>query len=366
MTRPSAARRTFARIWQRLRGTRRSPLRVASAVALGLFIGCLPVYGLHFVLCAALCLPLGLDLVLAYLVANISNPLVAPFLITLEVLVGSFVLTGHPAAFTLAQAKQTGFFGFVWQAGVGSVFVGGALAAIGASVAYAVSRGSAASSAPESEEDLLEAALLRTVARYAAAAPGDRFQVLGKLRTDPLTEMLAALPRDLGRVLDAGAGRGQFGLFLLEMGACQALLGFDGDARKVSVAQLAAGSGARFERRDLLDLPSEPTDTVLLFDVLHYLPNSEQDALLRTLGERAPVRRILIRELDARPGARSAFTRLGEWFAKCFGLHRGRAGRHYRPAAELVAVLSALGFSSEVRGASQGTPFGNVLIVATR
>src|SRR6187431_3518064 len=107
-----ALRRNWTLIWRRLRGGRQSPARVALAVALGLFIGCLPVYGLHFLLCLLVCLPLGLDLVLAYLVANISNPLIAPFLITLEVEIGSLLSTGHHAAFTLDQAKQNGILGF--------------------------------------------------------------------------------------------------------------------------------------------------------------------------------------------------------------------------------------------------------------
>src|SRR4051812_40229874 len=124
----------WARIWRRLRGDRQSPGRIALAVALGLFIGCLPVYGLHFVLCLLVCLPLGLDLVLAYLVANISNPLFAPFLITLEVEIGSLLSTGHHAGFTLEQAKQTGVLGFVFQAGLGSLFVGAGLGALGAGV----------------------------------------------------------------------------------------------------------------------------------------------------------------------------------------------------------------------------------------
>src|SRR5450755_4639629 len=151
----SAASGLLWRIWQRLRGTRQSPSRVALAVAIGLFIGCLPLYGAHFLLCSLICVPFGLDLLLCYLVANISNPLVAPFLITLEVELGSLVTTGQHAAFTLARAKQTGFLGFVWQAGVGSVFVGSGLAALGAAIAYAVAGKSKDSAVNGSDSDAL-------------------------------------------------------------------------------------------------------------------------------------------------------------------------------------------------------------------
>jgi len=363
MTSPGAARLRFGRVWRRLRGGRQSPARLATAVAAGLFIGSLPLYGLHFLLCLLLCVPLGLDFVVAYLAANISNPFVAPFLITLEVEVGSLLTTGQHAAFTLARAKQTGILGFAWQAGVGSVLVGAGLAALGGSAAYAVAR--ACKGEEPAGDEPFDAAIERTIARYARAPIADRFYVAGKLRSDPLARMLSELPGDFGRVLDAGAGRGQFGLLLLELGRCRQIRGLDADPRKVRVARAAAGDAARFEFGDLLDLPECELDTVLLIDVLHYLPFAEQGELLLRVAGRVQSGRILIRELDGVRGARSFVTRAGEWFAKLTGYNRGRATRAYRPASEIVAELTRLGFSCQVRGASVGTPFGNVLIVAT-
>jgi uncharacterized protein (DUF2062 family)/2-polyprenyl-3-methyl-5-hydroxy-6-metoxy-1,4-benzoquinol methylase len=368
MTR-SAARGLLSRIWRRLRGTRQSPPRVALAVALGLFIGCLPVYGLHFLLCSLICVPFGLDLLLCYLVANISNPLVAPFLVTLEVELGSLVTTGQHAAFTLARARQTGILGFVWQAGVGSVFVGSGLAALGAAIAYAVASRAkhTTSDAPTADRvDELEAATLRTIERYRGAPIADRIYVAAKLRSDPLTRLLAGLPGEFGRVLDAGAGRGQFGLFLSELGRAAEVRGFDSDARKIGVAQVAAADAAHFEVQGALEFATRDVDTLLLADVLHYLPSAEQDELLRRAALCVKHGRILIRELDAVPSRRSAVTRAFEWFAKISGYNRGGAGRYYRPASELLAQLSSAGFSCEVLSASEGTPFGNVLIVATR
>lgn len=364
-----AVRRHLARIWRRLRGERQSPARVSLAVALGLFIGCLPVYGLHFVLCSLVCLPFGLDLVLAYLVANISNPLVAPFLITLEVEVGSLVSSGHHAAFSLQRARQTGILGFVLQAGIGSVIVGLVLGAAGSAIAYAIARkrGATDTTTKDDERDNdRDSALQRTIRRYHSAPVGDRIYVAMKLNTDPLTRLLAELRGDLGRVLDAGAGRGQFGLFLQELGRCRELYGFDSDARKIDIAGRAGGDTAHFETCDLLELPQREFDTLLLLDVLHYLTLPDQDELLRRAVRCVPSGRIVIRELDAGDAARSTITRAFEWIAKISGYNRGRAGRHYRPARQIVDQLTGNGFSCEVLGASEGTPFANVLIVAAR
>src|SRR6188768_3877149 len=353
-----ALRRSLSKIWRRLRGERQSPARVALAVALGLFIGCLPVYGLHFVLCMLVCLPLGLDLVLAYLVANISNPLLAPFLITLEVEVGSLVSSGEHAAFTLERARETGILGFVFQAGIGSVIVGAVLGALGSALAYAIAqrRSASAAVAPELDaEGELDAALQRTIERYRTAPIGDRIYVAMKLKSDPLTQLLAELSGDFGRVLDAAAGRGQFGLFLWELRRCSALYGFDSDARKLAIAERAAAEDGCFERLDLLELGERKADTLLLIDVLHYLPFAEQDELLRRAARCVPRGRIVIRELDAGGGTRSAITRGFEWIAKISGYNRGRAGRYYRPARQIVDQLTESGSSCAVSGASQGT-----------
>jgi 2-polyprenyl-3-methyl-5-hydroxy-6-metoxy-1,4-benzoquinol methylase len=153
------------------------------------------------------------------------------------------------------------------------------------------------------------------------------------------------------------------GLLLLELGRASSVSGVDSDARKIHVAR-SAGPEAEFRVGDVARVELSPADTVLLVDVLHYLPLNEQDDLLRAsaraVGERG---RLLVRELDADPSARSSVTRAFEWFARKIGLNRGRAS-HYRSALELTRVLEEAGLRCRVQGASERTPFANVLIVA--
>ena len=350
-------------LWQRLRGTPGSPWRAALAVAFGLFIGCQPLYGLHFVLVLAVCVPLRLDAVLSYLAANISNPLVAPFLIFAEVETGAYLLTGHFVAFDVERARATGAAGFAGQLLIGSLVVGALLALLGFAVAWLLaSRRSAARAAAPPRDDV-EAAAERTRARYTTAPVADRYYVAGKLAFDPVFRLLSSLEGDFGRVLDLGCGRGQLGLLLLELGRASSVSGIDSDARKIDVAR-SAGPEAEFRVGDVARVELRPADTVLLVDVLHYLPLNEQDDLLRAsaraVGERG---RLLLRELDADPSARSSVTRAFEWFARKIGLNRGRAS-HYRSALELTRVLEEAGLRCRVQGASERTPFANVLIVA--
>jgi 2-polyprenyl-3-methyl-5-hydroxy-6-metoxy-1,4-benzoquinol methylase/uncharacterized protein (DUF2062 family) len=350
------------RLWRRLRGTAGSPVRAALAVALGLFIGCQPLYGLHFVLVLAVCLPLGLDAVLCYLAANISNPFIAPFLVATEIEVGAFAATGHFVAFDTAQAKLMGASGFAQYLFVGSALLGAVLAALGFCVAWFVAARRQARSVLAAS-DPFERAVGRTRARYAAAGLGDRCYVASKLAFDPVCRLAVELEGSLGRVLDLGCGRGQLSLLLLECGLATSVIGFDSDARKIEVAR-AAGPEASFAVADLSATPLGQADTVLLIDVLHYLPLAEQDALLTAAARAlAPGGRLLVRELDAGRSLRSALTRANEWLARKTGFNRGRASQ-YRPARELTTLLEGQGLPCEVQGASERTPFANVLIVA--
>jgi 2-polyprenyl-3-methyl-5-hydroxy-6-metoxy-1,4-benzoquinol methylase/uncharacterized protein (DUF2062 family) len=351
-------------LWRRLRGTPGSALRAGAAVAIGLFIGCQPLYGLHLVLVLLVCVPLRLDAVLAYLAANISNPLVAPFLIFSEVEAGAYLLTGRLVAFDVEQARATGAAGFAQQLMVGSVALGAVLALVGFGLAWLVaSRRSKRGDVGVDAVSETERALERTRARYAGVRHADRYYVAGKLAFDPVFELIAGLSGSFGRVLDVGCGRGQLGLFLHELGRAAEVTGFDSDARKIDVAR-SAFPEARFVVGDAVELELPPADTILLVDVLHYLPLAEQDALLAAATRAvAPGGRVLVRELDADPSARSAITRLFEWVARKTGLNRGRA-THYRAASELTRLLERAGLPCRVEGASERTPFGNVLIVA--
>jgi len=350
-------------LWQRLRGTPGSAVRAAVAVAVGLFIGCQPLYGLHLVLVMAVCVPLKLDAVLAYLAANISNPLVAPFLIFSEVEVGAYLTTGRFAEFDVTQARARGALGFARQLLVGGVVVGAAVAACGFGIAwFFASRRGAAGAAASPPAESFEAAVERTRARYENAKPAHRYYVVGKLAFDPVFKLLSELTQ-LGRVLDLGCGRGQLSLLLLELGHATHVTGFDSDAAKIDVAQ-AAGPEADFRVADVAHTELPPADTILLIDVLHYLPLAEQDALLlAAVRALAPGGRLLVRELDGDPSARSVVTRAFEWWGRKIGLNRGRATA-YRPARAVTELLAGAGLPCRVQGASERTPFANVLIVA--
>jgi len=356
---PRGAKDRLRALFERLRGEK-SPVRAGLSLALGVFIGCLPLYGLHLPLCLLLCVPLRLDAVLAYIGANVSNPFFAPVLVGLELQVGSLILNGDPFALDLEVARSKGVLNIAREAIVGSVVVGAALGFVSGSVAYTFARARGRSRGPA-----LDAAVRRTAARYAGARLGDRIYVQLKLRMDPSLREIAALG-PLGVVVDAGCGRGQLGLALRELGLVTTLRGFDFDARKVAVAAAAAREDGRFEPADLTNADFGQADTILLVDVLHYLPVEEQDRLLARASERlrAPGR-LIVREIERRASPSSWFARGLEAILTRTGYNRTASALAFRSAQSIAERLAALGLECRVRDGGAGTPFDNHLIVAS-
>jgi uncharacterized protein (DUF2062 family) len=333
-----------------------SPFELGVSVAIGLFVGSLPLYGLHFPLCLLACWPFGLDVVAAYLAAQISNPWFAPFLLALEARIGAFVL-GRRAP--RLEELGLGQLGELFESTlVGGLILGVALAVVGGGVTWFVAARTRRSVSRPFEH---------TIGRYSGQSRADRWYVDIKLRTDPVVQQLSELG-SLGRTIDAGSGRGQIGLWLLDQEKLTRLEGFDPDARKVEVARSAAGADAIYSVGDLQGFHPGlgQADTVLLIDVLHYLAPGEQRAALgRAKSWLLPRGRLIVREVDARPGLKSAFTRGLERLATAVRYNRAARPLGFRPLRELVGELESLGFRCELAGDSLGTPFDNALIVAT-
>jgi uncharacterized protein (DUF2062 family) len=124
---------TLRALWRRLRGEKLTPGRAAASVALGIFVGCLPLYGFQFWLALAVALPLKLDYPLALLSTLVANPVTMPFLIVLEVEIGALIVEGHWLPFSLSAIRQN-WVGALGYATLGSILLGALLAGLGAGI----------------------------------------------------------------------------------------------------------------------------------------------------------------------------------------------------------------------------------------
>ena len=225
------------------------------------------------------------------------------------------------------------------------------------------------------------------VARASASyRPAGRFALnfaRGKLRWDPVFRhlLVQGLIAPEARVLDIGCGQGLLAS-LLEAAADEArrgrwpdgwappprgvrLTGIELSEREVARARDALGDGAEFVCGDMRSVAFPPADTVVILDVLHYVERREQDEVLArvraALHERGT---LLLRVGDA--AARRRFA-VSQWVDRLVLLLRGCRARpeNGRTVSEWIAQLVSLGFQVSEQPMSQGTPFANVLLVAT-
>ncbi len=362
---------------------------------MGVFVGATPLYGLHLPLVLAIAVRLRLDAIVAYAAANVSNPLVSPFLVAFELHVGAQLLS-RPGPFAaterdLASALAHGPL----ELALGAVVVGAGLAVVvGPLVALGVATkrtlfgtGAAPRYALPSGAPAWVRAAERVAERYAVGLEADAgvnayaatrahfHYVRIKLATDPVAQLVASSAGEregaLGEVLDLGAGRGQLAIALVELRRAKRVVGVDWDGAKVEAGRRAIAAGPTLPielvERDVRLFETDATfDTVLLIDVLHYLALDEQDALLeRAARAVASGGRIVVREADTERGLRSVLTRLEERVFTALGVNRGERVE-LRSARSIADRLSSHGLSARVLPAWGRTPFSNVAIVAER
>ncbi len=378
------ARRAFVE----LRGGRLSPGRGAAAVAIGLFVGCQPIFGCHLPVIVLLCLWLRLDALIAYVAANVSNPFMAPAIVTAEVQIGALLRTGEWLRFDHALSRSAAA-AFARDLAVGAPVFGLGLGVAGGALAFVLltaSRALRPEGAPRDPYRLPDdappwvRAVERVAGRYApsdgaTAAERSRFHyVRTKLLGDPVARLVADVEGEadgvLGEVLDIGTGRGQLPILLVELGRATCARGVDWDLAKVEAGNKAVYAGTPLEVQlspgDARTAPFEPADTVLLIDLLHYFTPEEQDAILARAADAVrPGGRLLVREADTDRGWRSQVTLLEERIFTAVRFNRGERV-HFRSAETIVELLSARGLWCEVQPAWGATPFSNVLIVARR
>jgi SAM-dependent methyltransferase len=374
----------------------------------GVFIGCTPFYGFHLLLCIAAAWLFKLNQVKTYLASHVSLPGIWPLLVIAELQLGRFLRGSPPLALRVSEIRHLDVRRFFVDLLLGSTVVGLVLGAAFAWVTHRVVQRTRRQ--PE-----VEALLERAARPYVEAGMIQWEFVRGKLRHDPLYFGLlrrGSLPSE-GRLLDLGCGRGIL-FSLLEAARRQAahgdyppgwseppgqleLFGIEGRAkaaRTAATALRAAAEGvgdperptdpaavihpappddpphlplrAEVVHADLRETELPPADVVTLFDVLHYLPAAAQEELLdRIAACLEPGGLLLIREADAAGGGAFWRTRAAERLCAIF---RGdlRQRFHYRSRADWQSLLAARGFQVEAAPMSQGTPYANVLIEATK
>ena len=360
---PARRRPWFRRLYITLRTEHTSPLKVALAVALGVFVGVSPLWGLHFALCVLLATAFRLNRVLGYAAANIGNPLTAAPILFAELQVGHRVMQGSWLPIAIENIQAAGLQGLVTSLLVGSLLVGLALGSVIGAVSWAITLWGRHH---EDYRDLADAIVLR----YVDVSIRDAEAARAVLLRDPLYPFLLEEGFHLEghRILDLGCGRGIAGALVGLYGGTGSYIGVDAAERYIRTARqvLDEFPGCQVVASDLRDFDPPPADVVIVNDVLRYLPFGAQDALLRRIARAiSPGARVFVREKNAGGGWRFRLAALADTVTT-WRPGRVHAGLHYRRAEDLRNALLAAGFTVRDRALARSTSPVWVLFEATR
>lgn len=357
-------------------------------MALGTFIGCLPIFGFHLPVVLLLCLRFRLDGALAYVAANISNPFMAPLLIASEVQVGAICIEGELPELGEAMQLSHAIRSFPKYLLLGAPIVGlalGILLGISAWITTLLKRrwfgkGTRPVYALPANAPAWVTAVERVAGRYSPpedkspAAKAQFNYVRIKLLMDPIAKLVTNIAEKvsggLGEVFDIGTGRGQLPILLVELGCATRGAGVDWDETKIRDGAKAANRTpplpVELSQGDARTAEVEQADTVLLIDLLHYFKIEEQDLILRRAARAVRAGgRLLVREADTERGWRSWATLFEEKLFTFLRFNRGERVK-FRPAKDLARVMEDEGLSVTVTPAWGKTPFSNVLLLGVR
>lgn len=172
-----------------------------------------------------------------------------------------------------------------------------------------------------------------------------------------------------GRIVDLGCGNGLFS-FILRLGSAgRAITGIDLDARKIRVAEKAAGPhpGIAFRAGNIVETDYPAADVFCLIDVFYLIPPAGQDEIIRKCSDSLPPGgRLIIKEMDDRPRWKSGWNRFQETLAvKVIGFTLG--GKfHFRSAAAWEEVLRRYGFSVRIERLDRGYWYPHILLIAQK
>jgi uncharacterized protein (DUF2062 family) len=365
------------RLFRDLRTEGGGRVREALALGVGAFVGCLPFYGFHLLLVAGIGWLLGLNRLRMYVAANISNPLVAPVLILLEIQSGAWLRRGDFHDLTLDAVRRTDPWVFGGDLLLGSVAVG---VILGAAV-VAATLATVAHTPPLPAH--VDAAFTAAVDRYLEHSLTAWEFARGKLRRDPVYRALieGALPS--GETLaDIGCGQGLALAAVVESarlvrerrwpdeaGAAPVfarVVGIESRRRVAGLAARALGQDARIVHAFAPDGLPPSISSALLLDVLHLMTRADQERLLAAIAERLDSDGVvLVREADAAGGWRFQAVRVGNRL-KNLAVGNWRQTFHFRTGDEWHQFFAANGWAVTRQPMREGTPFANVLFRLSR
>jgi len=117
---------------------------------------------------------------------------------------------------------------------------------------------------------------------YIYKGPALEWHARIRLRLEKNYQLIAGYAPRHGEILDLGCGYGFLSHMLALTSPDRKITGIDYDEEKIQVARsgFLSSTGLKFEVADIRSYDILPKDCIILIDVLHYLPEADQEQLL--------------------------------------------------------------------------------------
>jgi 2-polyprenyl-3-methyl-5-hydroxy-6-metoxy-1,4-benzoquinol methylase len=189
-----------------------------------------------------------------------------------------------------------------------------------------------------------------------------RFWILRQRFLDEVGQYLPAR----GRVLDLGCGFGLFSLYYASVSPGLDIEGLDLDARRIAMARRAAArlglANVHYEIGNVIQFRGGPSfDAIYMLDIVHHIPAETVRPLLEQLAKALlPGRRLIIKDVDARPAWK-------RWFTHALDrVMDPRTPVRYWEGEELQRLLEEVGFTVYRHLMVDVLPYPHVLYVCER
>lgn len=199
-----------------------------------------------------------------------------------------------------------------------------------------------------------------------AGSPWEAFLSKFKFWEEPYEIVEKMLP-DHGRIIDLGCGEGLLSNYLAIASAKRKITGVEIAPERLMRAKKGI-KNAFFSVGDIIKTPYPKADAVILFHVLHHLPNknSQEKVLKKAKDSLEENGKLIIAEVHVKPTIKYA----AAWFADHFLVpwvfeKRFYTKAFFRKKNDWVNLLKKLEFKVKVTEATENRPFPNIIFECT-
>lgn len=182
------------------------------------------------------------------------------------------------------------------------------------------------------------------VANYIYKGPSLEWYIRIKSKLEKHYQLFLDLVPEKGNMLDIGCGYGAMSYMLHMVSKERVITGVDYDVDKIETANhcYARDHRINFVAANILDFPMAEYDAIIMADMLHYLPPSDQELLVqKALSHLSPGGRLIIREGNAELTRAHRRTELTEFFStRIMRFNKSDKGRLYFLAASDIRQLA--------------------------